>query len=63
MTLFWVTCRGMRSWRRKGGLFGKVLWDIYIYLFQYDGIYLGLRTIVYSGVDIDNNNICSSTFV
>ena len=40
--------------------FGKVPWDID---FNTDGIYLGMRTMVYSDVDIDNNNICSCTFV
>ena len=36
--------------------FGKVPWDIY---YNMDGIYFGLRTIVYSEVYIGNNNICS----
>ena len=40
--------------------FGKVPWDIY---FNTDGIYLGLRTIEFSEVDVDNHNICRSTFV
>ena len=36
--------------------FGKVPWDIYCNM---DGIYFGLRTIVYSEVYIGNNNICN----
>ena len=31
--------------------------------FYMDEIYLELRTIVYSEVDIGNNNICSCTFL
>ena len=36
--------------------FGKVPLDIYCNM---DGIYFGLRTIVYSEVYIRNNNICN----
>ena len=36
--------------------FGKVPWDIY---FNMDGIYFGRTTMMYSEVDIGNDNICS----